>query len=168
MESTDRLFLAVSAGTLRDNYLPKIKEAVALLSEEELWERESKTTNSVGNLLMHLSGNVRQHILSGVGGRADERDRPKEFAARGGSSKAALLAELETTVLEAYHTIATLDPALLSEERVIQGNKVTLLKDIHHVVEHFAYHTGQIIHIVKAVKQHNFPWYSHLEVSMRI
>lgn len=168
MESSERQFLSLSAQTLRDNYLPKIKEAVNLLSEDEIWVRESQAANSVGNLLMHLSGNVRQHIISGVGGRPDERNRPEEFAARGGASSAALLNELEKTVLEAYHTIATLDPQLLSEERVIQGEKVSLLKDIYHVVEHFAYHAGQIIYIVKVMKHHHFPWHSHLEVSMRI
>ncbi|HEY3295439.1 MAG TPA: DinB family protein [bacterium] len=160
----ERQFLAVSASTLRDQYLPKIKEAVALLSEDELWAKENESTNSVGNLLMHLTGNVRQHILSGVGGRPDERNRPKEFTAHGGISKAMLLNNLETTVLEAFHVVATLDPKLLTEERVIQGNKVTLLKDIYHVVEHFAYHAGQIIYIVKAIKQARFPWYAHLEV----
>jgi len=167
MDSTERQFLTFAANTLRDHYLPKIKEAVAMLSEEELWARESDNTNSVGNLLMHLTGNVRQHIGSGVGGRPDDRIRPKEFAARGGATASSLILELELAVQEAYHTIATLDPRMLSDERVIQGNKVSLLKDIFHVVEHFAYHTGQIVYVVKALKQHSFPWYNHLEISQR-
>jgi len=168
VDTIDKQFLMISAETLRDHYFPKIKEAVELLSDEEVWHRESHAANSVGNLLMHLAGNVRQHIISGVGGKPDVRERPKEFAAHGGISRDALLDELERTVFEAYRVLSDLDPSLLSEERVIQGNKVMLLKDIYHVVEHFAYHAGQIIHIVKVMKQHSFPWYSHLEVSMRI
>jgi uncharacterized damage-inducible protein DinB len=168
MESVERQFLSISARHLRDDYLPKIREAVELLSEDEIWVREGEATNSIGNLLMHLTGNVRQHILAGVGEQPDERNRPSEFSTKGGVSKTALMRDLENAVHEAYHTIATLDPKLLSEERTIQGNKVTLMQDIFHVVEHFAYHTGQIVHIVKAMKQHNFPWHAHLEVSERI
>jgi len=168
MESVERQFLSISARHLRDDYLPKIREAVELLSDEEIWAREGDTTNSIGNLLMHLTGNVRQHILSGIGERPDERNRPKEFSTKGGVPKAALMRDVEHAVLEAFHTIATLDPKRLSDEYVVQGNKVTVLQDIYHVVEHFAYHTGQIVHMVKAMKRHAFPWHAHLEASEKI
>jgi uncharacterized damage-inducible protein DinB len=148
---------------LREHYLPKIKEAVELLSEEELWARENAASNSVGNLLLHLSGNVRQHIISGAGGQEDVRTRPQEFAAEGGIAKAELLASFEQTVLEACAVLEALPPPTVWEERVIQNNKVVLFDDILHVTEHFAYHAGQIIYLVKALRDHRFEWYKHLD-----
>jgi uncharacterized damage-inducible protein DinB len=163
VDSVDKQFILRAVFFLREDYLPKILEAVALLSEDEMWTREGATSNSVGNLLLHLSGNVRQHIISGVGGVPDHRNRPEEFAARGGIPRAALVQDLEQTVREACAVLEALDPALLLEDRVIQNKRVLLLDDIFHVIEHFAYHTGQIVQTVKTVKTHAFPWYNHLE-----
>ena len=157
-------FLTQSAYYLRDYYLPRIKEAVELLDDLEVWLRESDASNSVGNLLLHLSGNVRQHIVAGVGQRhEDHRDRPAEFSAVGGLTKAELLERLETTVLEAADVLESLNPSALATQRMIQNKEVLLFDDIYHVVEHFGYHTGQIIYIVKAMKNHRFPWYNYLE-----
>ena len=165
--SLDKRFLAQSAYYLRDYYLPRIKEAVELLSEDEIWRREGDVSNSIGNLLLHLAGNVRQHLISGVGQRhEDKRDRPTEFSAVGGMTKADLLAKLETTVNEAAAVLESFDPAHLLTKRVLQNKEVVLFDDIYHVVEHFGYHTGQIIFIVKAMKQHRFGWYKYLEKTM--
>jgi hypothetical protein len=163
MQSMLQLFLTTSATTLRDGYLPKIKEAVELLTEDEVWMREADEVNSIGNLILHLCGNIRQYILSGVGGLLDQRNRPMEFKAHGGLPREALMKELEKTVLEAYHVLATLEPQVLSEERMIQNKKQIVGVAIYHAVEHFAYHAGQIIYIVKARKHHRFGWYKHLD-----
>ncbi len=160
---TARHFLHRSASVLCDDLLPKICEAVDRLSDPELWERQGSASNSVGNLLLHLEGNVRQHVISGAGGAPDVRDRPAEFAATGGHGKAELLEKLTRAVTEACAVLEGLDPAILLEKRVIQGKEVVLLDDIYHVVEHFSYHTGQIIYMVKARQQRGFPWYRHLE-----
>jgi hypothetical protein len=117
----------------------------------------------VGNLLLHLTGNVRQHLIAGVGGVPDVRDRPREFAAEGGPGRKELLDRLAQTVEEACAVLEKFDPALLSEKRMIQGKEVPLLEDIYRVVEHFSHHTGQIIYAVKAMKDHRFPWYRHLD-----
>ena len=157
-------FLSQSAHYLRDYYWPRIKEAVDLLSDLEIWLREGDVSNSVGNLLLHLSGNVRQHIIAGVGQRhEDKRDRSAEFGAVGGMTREDLLARLEATVREAAEVLESLDPSELMTKRMIQNKDVLLFDDIYHVVEHFGYHTGQIIYIVKAMKQHSFPWYKYLE-----
>ncbi|MBU0508559.1 DUF1572 domain-containing protein [bacterium] len=156
-------FLRKSAAVLQGELLPKIKEAVELLSDQEIWAREGDATNCVGNLLLHLEGNVRQHIISGVGGATDARNRPLEFAARGGLSKEALLNKLEETVAEAAGVLEMLDPAHLLDERMVQNKNIVLQDDILHVVEHFAYHAGQIILIAKTLKQHDFGWYKYLD-----
>ncbi len=156
-------FLSYAQHVLQKHYLPKIKEAVLLLADAEIWAREGDTSNSIGNLLLHLAGNIRQHIISGAGGVADVRNRPLEFAARGGIPKENLLSQLEQTVNEAVDVLKNLKPELLGERRVIQDKDVLLLDDIFHVVEHFAYHAGQIIYVAKAVKQHDFGWYKDLD-----
>ncbi|MBI5060002.1 DUF1572 family protein [candidate division KSB1 bacterium] len=162
-DSAARQFLAVSAWQLRDYNFPKLREAVNRLTYAELWQRPGSASNSIGNLLLHLNGNVRQHIIGGVGGGTQERARDAEFAADGGPSGEALLAKLEQTVNEAHEVLMNGDPAKLLERRTIQGKDVILMDDIFHVAEHFSYHTGQIIYIVKALRNEGFNWYKTLE-----
>ena len=159
----DDRFLKESAHVLRNHYLPKIREAVERLSDEQIWHRTGDASNAVGNILLHMVGNIRQHIIAGVGGAPDERNRPLEFAARGGVPKAVLLANLEKTIGEAADVLEKFNPELLLEERVIQGNRVALMNDIYHVVEHFAYHAGQIIFVSKAIADRGFDWYKYLD-----
>jgi len=164
MESEGRRFLNRAAAYLRDDSLPKIREAVGLLTDEEIWQRDGgSASNSIGNLLLHLAGNMRQHIVSGLGGATDARNRPAEFAAAGGPTGAELLDRLSATVEEACSVLEKFDAGLLLEKRVIQKKEVVVLDDVFHVVEHFAYHAGQIIYAIKARKQHRFPWYGHLD-----
>jgi len=158
----DELFLRTSAEFLREFYT-KIDEAVSRLDESQIWARPNAASNSIGNLLLHLAGNVRQHIISGCGGVADVRTRSQEFAATEGLPKAELLARLKQTVDEACDVLANLDPNALLERRVIQNNEVVLLRDIYHVVEHFSYHTGQIVMRSKELTAKGFGWYKHLE-----
>jgi uncharacterized damage-inducible protein DinB len=157
-------FLTQSAYYLRDYYWPQVKEAVERMSDDEVWHRANAASNSVGNLLLHMAGNVRQHIVAGVGQRhEDARDRTAEFSAVGGMTKKELLQHLEVVVMEAADVLESFDPLSLMEMRIIQDKDVVLFDDIYHVVEHFGYHTGQIIYVVKALKQHGFEWYKYLE-----
>lgn len=137
---------------LLQEYLPRIQRCVNELSEEDVWWRAYETNNSVGNLILHLCGNVRQWIISGIGGAPDLRERSKEFSERGPIPKAALLKNLEETLLEANHMLEQFDVSKLLEVRRIQKYDVTCLDAISHVVEHFAQHTGQIIYITKLRK----------------
>jgi uncharacterized damage-inducible protein DinB len=130
-------------------YLPRIQVCLELLSEDDIWWRTHETNNSVGNLVLHLCGNVRQWIVAGVGGREDVRDRPAEFAARGSVTKESLLEKMKETVREADETLAKLNTERLSEKRRIQGYDVTCFGAIFSVVEHFSGHVGQIIYITK-------------------
>lgn len=143
--------------------MPKIREAVERLTDEQIWARPNEASNSVGNMLLHLSGNVRQYLISGAGGKPDVRNRPREFAAKEGQSKAELLSLLEQTIADACAVLEKLDPALLLEERVIQNRKLALLDAIFHSTEHFAYHAGQIIFVSKALTQTGFDWWKHLD-----
>ena len=75
-------FILYSRNRLGKEFPAKIKQCVDQLSEEDIWWRGHESDNSIGNLLLHLSGNIRQWIISGIGGQTDARNRPKEFAER--------------------------------------------------------------------------------------
>ena len=145
-----RAFVARSRRYLKDDYLLRIRLALEKLSPDDLWWRPNESSNSVGNLLLHLAGNVRQWIVSGVGGVPDARRRELEFAAREGLDAREAFAKLEDAVADVDAVLAQLEPSALAERRTIQGNEVTVLEAIYHVVEHFSMHTGQILYVVKA------------------
>lgn len=143
-------FLAESRRYLTDEYLPKIRAAVAPLDEADLWWRPNAASNSIANLLLHLAGNIRQWIVAGVGGAPDHRDRAAEFAARQGAGVDAVLAIFEDAVANAAAVLAEFPAARLAERVVVQGRHPTVLEAVYHVVEHCSMHAGQILWIVKA------------------
>lgn len=149
MSPAGQAFIDRSRAFLGSEYLPRIRGCLEELPPDALWWRPNEASNSVGNLLLHLSGNVRQWIVSGVGGEEDVRERQAEFDAGGGSDAGTLLARLEHTVADADRVLADLDPDRLLEDLVIQGTHTTVLGAIYHVVEHFGMHTGQIAYITK-------------------
>lgn len=155
-------FLRVSKRELLQN-LGKIEAAAAKLTPGQIWGRAHENENSIGNLLLHLSGNVRQWIVSGVGGAPDERDRAAEFAARGPVEPREILARLRAAVEEAVSVLDGLEGADLLEQRRIQVFDVTLLHAIYHCVEHFSGHTGQILWIVKNRTGEPLGYYGFLE-----
>lgn len=132
-------------------YLAKIEAAIAPLSDEQLWWRPAESASAIGNLLLHLTGNLSQWVLAGLGGRPYARRRGEEFAARVGAPKAELLAALAATVAACRETAAALPPAELSRARPIQGYEVDGSRALFHAVEHMSYHTGQIVLLAKAL-----------------
>jgi uncharacterized damage-inducible protein DinB len=142
-------FVTQARHSLSEHHLPRILECLRMLSEEDIWWRPHSTSNSVGNLALHLSGNVRQWIIAGLGGEPDRRERDKEFAERGPLPRRALVTRLRSAVFEAGKVLEVLGTRELMRVYSIQGFRVTGLEAVAHVVEHFAYHTGQIIYITK-------------------
>ena len=130
-------------------YLVKIRDCVLRLDEEQLWWRPNSESNSVGNLLLHLCGNLTQWILCSFGGEEDRRRRPEEFAADRTHTAAELLARLEEVVRRCQATFAGLGAAELASTRVVQGGPHTGLEIVIHPVEHMSYHTGQIVWMTK-------------------
>jgi uncharacterized damage-inducible protein DinB len=141
-------FLAQSREYLSSHYLPKIRAAVEQLDEADLWWRPNEQSNSIGNLMLHLAGNIRQWVVSGIGGAPDRRDRDAEFDRREPLTRAQLLATLTAAVQDADAALAG-SADRLGEHRPVQGRDVTGFEVIYHVVEHFAMHTGQILYIAK-------------------
>lgn len=144
-----KMFLANSQDMLVKQNLPRIVKCLQQLSEEEIWWRPNPASNSVGNLVLHLCGNVRQWIISGLGGEKDNRERDREFAEQGPIPREVLVTRLRGTVREACRVLARLSDESLARNNNIQGYHVTGLEAAFHVAEHFGYHTGQIIYITK-------------------
>lgn len=142
----------------------RVQDCLSRLSLEQIWHRDHAIENSVGNLVLHLAGNVRQWIVSGVGGRPDDRDRDWEFSNRELIPAEDLQALLASSVAEADRVLERLDPGRLTELRDIQVFRdLTTLQAITHVLTHFAGHTGQIIWATKHVTGQDLGYYSYLK-----
>jgi len=155
------IFLKYSADKL-EQLAGRIQDCLGRLTYDQIWLRNSDNANSVGNLVLHLCGNVRQWIGFGVGGQPDLRDRDSEFAARGGFQPAELSERLQATISDAAGIIRSLAPERLLETRIIQKYDVTEMEAIMHVVEHFGQHTGQIIFATKLLTGQDLGYYKHL------
>jgi len=149
MNDPGKAFVEQSRRYLRDDYLPKIRRCLAELSPDDLWWRPNEASNSVGNLILHLAGNVRQWVVSGIGEEPDIRDRDEEFSTQGGADAVDLLAHLEATLESVDGVLESLDSNRLGERLVVQGTEVTVLEALYHAVEHFSMHVGQIIFVTK-------------------
>jgi uncharacterized damage-inducible protein DinB len=159
MNDTARAFIAKARELLSEDFLPKIENCLQRLSDQEVWQRANEQSNSIGNLLLHLAGNVRQWIICGIGGAVDERVRQQEFDERSVISKSELLAKLKQTLSEVDGVLAEFDTDRILEQRHIQGFNVSVLDAIFHVVEHFSMHTGQIILLTKMLKSVDLKFY---------
>jgi uncharacterized damage-inducible protein DinB len=159
MRDTGDAFISHARMLLKTDYLPKIERCLEKVSDEDVWWRANSESNGIGNLLLHLSGNARQWIVSGVGGMLDARERQLEFDARAGLGRAELLANLKQTLDDVDMVLSGVPSTRLLEELVIQEYEVTVLAAIFHVVEHFSMHTGQIIYITKQLFARNLHFY---------
>jgi hypothetical protein len=162
------LFLEFSRRKLLEQYWPRLRECVESLSDEQLWWRPNDASNSIGNLILHLNGNVRQWLVASFNRLEDGRDRPAEFAVEGGISASALLEKLGTTVREAAETLARLTETDLLAPYQIQGYRVHGLDAVYQVVEHFGMHYGQILYIAKQVRGVDLGFYSELNKTGRV
>ncbi len=150
MNTAGEQFLRDTVMRFRQEYLPRLEQAIGALAPEDLWWRPHDGVTSVGMLLTHLEGNVRQWILSGLGGEPDRRERDREFQPGDEKDARVLLERLKKTTLLACHQLDATDHGRLTEIVEIQGFKMSVLSAVYHVLEHFGWHTGQITWIAKA------------------
>ena len=149
------LFLAFSRNRLLNQHWPRLKECVEPMTIEHIWWRPNDASNSVGNLILHLNGNVSQWLVASFNRDEDRRNRPAEFSADGGLTAAELLGRLGATV----------DELLAPYE--IQGYKVRGLDAVYQVVDHFGLHYGQIAYIAKNLSGKDLGFYKELNKTGR-
>lgn len=152
-------FIQEARRLLTEEYLPKIERCVEKLTDEQVWWRPNAESNSIGNLMLHLSGNARQWIVSGLGGASDRRARQTEFDEREVIARVELLKKLRTTVADVDEVLSSFDVSRLLEKFPIQGTEATALAAIFHVTEHFSMHTGQIILLTKMLANFDLVFY---------
>jgi hypothetical protein len=162
------LFLDFSRRTLLDEYWPRLRGCVESLATEQVWWRPNEASNSVGNLILHLNGNVQQWLLSSFGHLEDTRNRPAEFSERRWIPSTVLLEKLGRTMRDASQVLARLTETDLLATLQIQGYTVTGLGAVYHVVEHFGMHYGQILFITKLLRGENLGYYSALDQTGRL
>jgi len=156
------LFVEQSRKRLLEQHWPRLKACVEPLSVEQLWWRPNAASNSVGNLILHLNGNVTQWLVASFNRDEDKRDRPAEFAAEGGLTAAEVLSRLGATIGEAEKVLSRLTVNELLATYEIQGYHVHGLDAVYQVVEHFGLHYGQIAYIAKSLGGKDLGFYKEL------
>ncbi len=144
----------------------RIKKCFAQLSDEEIWSRPNTNLVSLGNLILHLCGNVRQYILFGLGGHADQRERQSEFDHAEVIPKDQLLSELDQLMVEVKEVFSNLNSEDLTRQYTVQGMELTGFGIIMHVVEHFSYHVGQITWHTKLLKDMDMNYYDGKDLNI--
>ena len=153
-------FLTEIKRRLFEECLPRTRQCLQQLNEDQIWYRPNANSNSVGNIVLHLCGNVRQWIGAGLGGQADIRERDQEFAEKGPIPRAILLAKLDNLEKEVQQVLAAVRPEDLLRKREVQIYEESGLSILVHVVEHFSYHVGQLTYIVKMLNDVDTGYYA--------
>ncbi len=146
---------------------PRIRKCLSLLDENQIWIKPNEQSNSIGNLILHLCGNITQYVLSGLGGLKDERMRDREFTAKGGLTKAELLNKMEAVTDKAVAIIRAMDEKSLTALRMVQGFELTGTAIIIHVTEHFSYHIGQIALLTKLFDNKDLGFYEGVDLQQK-
>ncbi|SOE24100.1 Protein of unknown function [Spirosomataceae bacterium TFI 002] len=143
-----------------DENLIWIEIAASKLSETDIWEKPNEQSNSIGILCQHLSGNITQYIIAGLGKTPDKRARIYEFQNTPQFSSLSPLDLLKSTVENAKSVISELDFTVLYEEIAVQGIKMTGFQILQHVTQHLFYHSGQIVYLRKLLKNQDLDLYA--------
>lgn len=161
------IFLAFTRNKLLGQYWPRLKTCVEPMTVEQVWWRPNPASNSIGNLILHLNGNVTQWLVASFNKDEDKRDRPAEFAAQSGMTAAELLARLGATIAETEKVLNRLTVEDLLAPYEIQGYHVRGLDAVYQVTEHFGLHYGQIAYIAKSLSGKDLGFYRELNKTGR-
>jgi uncharacterized damage-inducible protein DinB len=161
-DSAGKEFIEASCVFLKQDFLPKLLQTLDRMTDDQIWWRPNEQSNSVGNLVLHLRGNLKQWIVAGIGGERFRRERDKEFTTRERVSKAELAAGIQSTVDEVEKVLKNLSASQLLVRYPVQVYQVSALQATYHVVEHFSYHLGQILYIYKLQTATDLGFYQHL------
>jgi uncharacterized damage-inducible protein DinB len=159
-------FISQAVFRMQEN-TPRIEKCLQLLSEEDVWKKPNEAGNSIGNLILHLCGNITQYIISSLGNKEDNRVRDEEFSVKGGYTKEQLFKKLTATVAEAVGIIQSLDENELMHIRSVQGFQLSAIGSILHVAEHYSYHTGQIALITKLITNKDLGFYAGYDLNKK-
>ncbi|MGX1930296.1 DinB family protein [Flagellimonas sp. 2504JD4-2] len=150
-----------------DESLRMVKICMDKLDESVIWQKPNASTNSIGNLILHLCGNITQYGIASLEGLEDNRNRDKEFETLSGFSKKELFLKLEETVEKAKASFTNTSEEELIRKREVQGFEFSGIGNIIHVVEHFSYHTGQIALWTKILNNADLGFYDGINLNAK-
>ena len=155
-------FIEASRVFLTKDFLPRLIDCLEKMPDEDIWWRPNEQSNSAGNLILHLCGNVRQWIVATIGGVPSQRNRAAEFSTRDPLPKAELISRISAAISEVDSVLEQLPPSRLMVRYMVQSYNPSGLQAIYHVVEHFSYHLGQILYVYKLRTGNDPGFYQHL------
>jgi len=161
-------FIEFSRWKLSEQYWPRLRTCVESQTDEQVWWRPNEASNSIGNLILHLNGNVTQWLIAPFAHREDKRNRPAEFAERQHLPKTDLLEKLAATMQEATELLPRISESELVQTYEIQGYTVSGLHAVYQVIEHFGLHYGQIVYITKMLRSEDLGFYRELQATGRV
>ena len=148
-----------------DESYKRIEICLQFIDEHDVWQSPNKNIPSIGNIILHLCGNVRQWLLAGLDSQKDIRNRPKEFNQTSSLKKDELLELMYELKEDVTFFTKKMKDELLNENFTIQDFSVTGYSAVSHVIEHFSYHTGQITILTKLCKNVNTEYYDDDELN---
>ena len=162
---TKQLIVSEFEKRVFDESYPRIYKCLTMIKDEDLWKQVDTNVPAIGNLILHLCGNARQWILSGLGDKLDNRNREQEFVPHQKIKKSELIFLLENLKMNLKQVLHSISEKSLLESFIIQGFVVTGFSAIVHVLEHFSYHTGQITTLTKIHTSRETGYYSGLDLN---
>jgi len=150
---------------LLEESIPRIIQCLNTIDEGHIWHKPNSHSNSIGNLILHLCGNVRQYLISSVGGQEDKRNRDQEFNDCG-LSRNQLTNKLNELSEDIKASIPSITKKELKRARSVQGFNMTGISVVIHVIEHFSYHTGQIAYMTKLLKDVDLKFYGDMDLNV--
>lgn len=149
---------------LNEESLARILQCIDSLDDTQLWYSPNTVTNSVGNLVLHLNGNIRQYLCHGIGGERDVRKRESEFIPKQFISKALLKSLISAAIKDGLTYVNAVSPKEWLAEIDIQVFTMTRYSALIHVIEHTSYHVGQITYLTKEQTGNETGYYEGLEL----
>lgn len=144
-----------------------IHQSMEILDEDDMWKRANNSSNSIGNLILHLCGNLTQYGISSLSSVPDMRKRDEEFNSMGGVTKSDLLEKLDAVIVLVKENIAACSIEQLLKIRTVQSFTMSGIGVIIHLVEHLSYHTGQIAFWTKILKDQDLGFYEGFDLNSK-
>ena len=151
---------------MEEESLMRINACLDHMTEENIWYSPNENVNSVGNLVLHLCGNINQYINTTLGNENDTRKRSLEFSAHNSHNRKALQEKITETIKKAVGVVDQKNLSELIVEYDVQGFKEKGIAIVIHVIEHTSYHTGQITTICKWLENVDTKYYDGLDLNI--
>ncbi|MEL6941518.1 MAG: DinB family protein [Bacteroidota bacterium] len=169
MQATDFTapFLQEIQRRLFEECWPRLEKCLAQLTEAEIWQRPNENSNSIGNITLHLCGNLRQWVVAGLGKAEDIRQRQQEFDERGPLPTKLLLEKMHETMMDVQSVLDKVSTEDLLAMHQVQGFQESGIAILVHVTEHYSYHVGQMTYFVKAIKDMDIGYYANVDLEAK-